>query len=324
MGGITGVGKSIGNFFTGGGNDEDKENESKTTGSKNKQKTQTTASKTEDENTKYAGLGGDPSEYETQINPDSKVNYERTSAGSGNSIYNTLKTNVPAKLAKNIVQSDTAVKPTPNEEDLKQQDENSKLNFKNAIAALFGKTTGTKTSTNGTQTTGGKTAEGLININEDSTDEMANDMTKSQLLVSKSFSKQQKTLSDTYKSSSKKMDKSTKSMSKELDKQVKKFQRSTKKTFTMFNSKMGSMLKIMNGANVNASSGSVSSSGGGLIGGIVDAVNNPNKEDGTPKDAFDVAKDIAGSVIDSVTGNDKNKNNKDNDCLLYTSPSPRD
>ena len=75
----------------------------------------------------------------------------------------------------------------------------------------------------------------------------------------------------------------------------------------MFNSKMGSMLKIMNGANVNASSGSVSNSGGGLIGGIVDAVNNPNNEDGTPKDAFDVAKDIAGSVIDSVTGNDKNK-----------------
>lgn len=129
-GGITGVGKSIGNFFTGGGS-EDKENESnKTTGSKNKQKTQTTASKTEDENTRYAGLGGDPSEYEAQINPDSKVNYERTSNGSGNSIYNTLKTNVPAKLAKNIVQSDTAVKPTPNEEDLKQQDENSKLNFK--------------------------------------------------------------------------------------------------------------------------------------------------------------------------------------------------
>ena len=313
-GGITGVGKSIGNFFTGGGS-EDKENESnKTTGSKNKQKTQTTASKTENENTRYAGLGGDPSEYETQINPDSKVKYERTSDGSGNSVFNTLKTYIPAKTAKTMVQSDTAVKPTPNEEDLKQQDENSKLNFKNAIAALFGKTTGTKTSTNGTQTTGGKTAEGLININEDSTDEMANDMTKSQLLVSKSFSKQQKTLSDTYKSSSKKMDKSTKSMSKELDKQVKKFQRSTKKTFTMFNSKMGSMLKIMNGANINASSGSVSnSSGGGLIGGIVDAVNNPNKEDGTPKDAFDVAKDIAGSVIDSVTGNDKNKNNKDND-----------
>ena len=87
--------------------------------------------KNENENTRYAGLGGDPSEYETQINPDSKVKYERTSDGSGNSVFNTLKTYIPAKTAKTMVQSDTAVKPTPNEEDLKQQDENSKIIFKN-------------------------------------------------------------------------------------------------------------------------------------------------------------------------------------------------
>ena len=319
-GGITGIGKSIGNLFTGGDNEDkqdEKESKTQTTGSKNESKTQTTGSKNESDNTRYAGLGGDPSEYETQINPDSKVKYERTSEGSGNSIFNTLKTFIPAKLAKNMVQSDTAVKPTPNEEDLKQQDEDSKINFKNAIAALFGKTIGTQTNTNGTQTTGGKTAENIVNINEDSTDEMANDMTKSQLLVSKSFSKQQKTLSDTYKSSSKKMDKNTKSMSKELDKQVKKFETSTKKTFTMFNSKMGSMLKIMNGANINASSGSVtsssSSSSGGIIGGIVDAVSNPTNEDGTLKNPLDVATDIAGNIIESVTGGNKNNTDSNED-----------
>ena len=270
--GVKSFGKNVKKFFTGDKKDNKNENTTKTTGSKDTQKTETTASKNESDNTKYAGLGGDPAEYETQINPDSKVNYEKTSEGSGNSIFNTLKTFIPPKLAKTMVQSDTAEKPALNEEDLKLQGENSKINFKNAIETLFGTLTGTRIAP---LTIGGKTAENLIKINEDSTDNMANDMTKSQLLVSKSFSKQQKILSDTYKASSKKMDKSTRNISKELDKQIKKFETATKKTFTMFNSKMGSMLKIMNGANINASSGSVSSNPiSNAITAVGDAIND--------------------------------------------------
>ena len=248
--------------------DKKKTTGAKTTGSDNKSGTKTTGSKQEG-----AGYGDGPdTELESQVNPDSKVKYEKTSEGSGHSIFNTLKTFISPKQAKYKVQSGVAEKPEMNKEDEKQQDETSKLKFGNVISRLFGKHgVKTTTSSDGNKE---KRATDLLNINEKSTETLSDDMTKSQLLISKSFTKQQKTLADTYKSSSRKLDKNRKSMTKELDIQLKKFEKSTKKTFTMFNSKMSSMMGIMNNASVNTSTGAVvsnnNSGGGGIISNIID------------------------------------------------------
>ena len=238
--------------------DETKKEDSKTTGGKEDSEVKTTTQKnnesTIDPNSR-AGMGDgvdDVPGLEQQINPDSKVKPEKTSKGSGHSIFNTLKTFISPRQAKYKVQSDTAVKPEMNPEDIKKQNEDASIKMPNAIEALFGKA-GIKI----TKADKEEQASDLLNINEKSTETMSDDMTKSQLLISKSFTKQQKTLADTYKASSRKLDKNRKSMTKELDAQLKKFEESTKKTFTMFNSKMSSMLSIMNNANVNASQGSV-------------------------------------------------------------------
>lgn len=174
-----------------------------------------------------------------------------------------------------------------NKEDEKQQDETSKLKFGNVISRLFGKH-GVKTTTTSSDGNKEKRATDLLNINEKSTETLSDDMTKSQLLISKSFTKQQKTLADTYKASSRKLDKNRKSMTKELDIQLKKFEKSTKKTFTMFNSKMSSMMGIMNNASVNTSSGTVVNNNGG--GGIISNIIDKGKE-----------------FIDNLTGNNDKK-----------------
>ena len=240
--------------------DETKKEDSKTktTGGKEDSKTKTTTQKnnesTIDPNSR-AGMGAGDDDLpglEQQINPDSKVKPEKTSEGSGHSIFNTLKTFISPRQAKYKVQSDTAVKPEMNPEDIKKQNEDANIKMPNAIETLFGKVGITTTKLNKEEQ-----ATDLLNINEKSTETMSDDMTKSQLLISKSFTKQQKTLADTYKASSRKLDKNRKSMTKELDAQLKKFEESTKKTFTMFNSKMSSMMGIMNNANVNTSQGSV-------------------------------------------------------------------
>ncbi len=303
--------------------DKDKDDKKKTTGAKttgsdNKSGPKTTGSKQEG-----AGYGDGPDiELESQVNPDSKVKYEKTSEGSGHSIFNTLKTFISPKQAKYKVQSDVAEKPEMNKEDEKQQDETSKLKFGNVISRLFGKHgVKTTTSSDGNKE---KRATDLLNINEKSTETLSDDMTKSQLLISKSFTKQQKTLADTYKASSRKLDKNRKSMTKELDIQLKKFEKSTKKTFTMFNSKMSSMMGIMNNASVNTSSGAVvnNNGGGGIISNIIDKGKELiDKVTGkTDKEAEDAAKDkesgstVAGNGASDGLGDirkDNAKKNKD-------------